>query len=493
MKTLKKGMFILLGLSIAAACSSDDDNNEVEASATTISNLNFEITSENDLGNMIGVRPSSTGGTAYSVDFGDPNAENDQDIILSAGPKVTYTYPEVSSAYDIVVTASSANAASVSFTKTHNIAFEAATVLADFEDAATLNLRDDTGGGASIIIEEQMGADGMTKVGAITNMAMDWEAISINNSKHVKVSGSKSNISIDFYQSEAAARNILLKLEGAKSTSEGVMPDVEVSVTTENITGWQTLEFDFTNNSINSYPNNENSTVILDQYQKMVFFVDAGSSVAGTFWIDNIEGAEFGDDIPDGDGDGTMDSIDECPDVAGLPDNDGCPATTSRDNAMDDFEGAGNVAWSPDGGTTFDAAISNPSNGGINTSNTVLKYNDNGDQYANIRFDLAADHSEKFDLTAKNIFKVKVFVPTPVVGVTQPLQLALKLQDGSEAEPWNGQKAVIQTYTYDTWQELTFDFSDVSAETKYSRIVVQFNGENNTEIVEAYIDDISQN
>ena len=327
MKTLKKGMFILLGLSIAAACSSDDDNNEVEASATTISNLNFEITSENDLGNMIGVRPSSTGGTAYSVDFGDPNAENDQDIILSAGPKVTYTYPEVSSAYDIVVTASSANAASVSFTKTHNIAFEAATVLADFEDAATLNLRDDTGGGASIIIEEQMGADGMTKVGAITNMAMDWEAISINNSKHVKVSGSKSNISIDFYQSEAAARNILLKLEGAKSTSEGVMPDVEVSVTTENITGWQTLEFDFTNNSINSYPNNENSTVILDQYQKMVFFVDAGSSVAGTFWIDNIEGAEFGDDIPDGDGDGTMDSIDECPDEASTEAN-GCPLIT---------------------------------------------------------------------------------------------------------------------------------------------------------------------
>ena len=41
----------------------------------------------------------------------------------------------------------------------------------------------------------------------------------------------------------------------------------------------------------------------------------------------------------------------------------------------------------------------------------VLKYEDTGGQYANIRFDLAADHSKKFDLTTNNIFTFKIYIP----------------------------------------------------------------------------------
>jgi len=65
------------------------------------------------------------------------------------------------------------------------------------------------------------------------------------------------------------------------------------------------------------------------------------------------------------------------------------------------------------------------------------------------------------------------------------------LQDGTSGEPWNSQVQKEQTYEYDTWTELTFDFSESSARTEFNKVIVQFNGENNYEAVTAYIDDFS--
>ena len=158
---------------------------------------------------------------------------------------------------------------------------------------------------------------------------------------------------------------------------------------------------------------------------------------------------------------------------------------------MDDFEGNGNITWAADGDTGMDIAFANPSSTGINTSATVLEYSDTGQQYANINFDLSTDTSVKYDLSTKNVFTLKVFVPTPDVAVTSAKTLDLKLQDHSSSTPWEGQQAVSVAYEYDVWQELTFDFSAQSAATNFSRIVVQFNGENNYEAVKAYIDDLS--
>ena len=158
---------------------------------------------------------------------------------------------------------------------------------------------------------------------------------------------------------------------------------------------------------------------------------------------------------------------------------------------MDDFEGNGNITWAADGDTGMDIAFANPSSTGINTSATVLEYSDTGQQYANINFDLSTDTSVKYDLSTKNVFTLKVFVPTPDVAVTSAKTLDLKLQDHSSSTPWVGQQAVSVAYEYDVWQELTFDFSAQSGATNFSRIVVQFNGENNFEVVKAYIDDLS--
>ena len=101
------------------------------------------------------------------------------------------------------------------------------------------------------------------------------------------------------------------------------------------------------------------------------------------------------------------------------------------------------------------------------------------------------NNNSNYDLSTRNIVRVKVYVPTPATAHTAPAQLALKLQDGGLAAPWETQVEVIQTYQYDTWQELVFDFSGQSAATNFNRMIVQFNGENNYEAVTAYFDDFT--
>ena len=158
---------------------------------------------------------------------------------------------------------------------------------------------------------------------------------------------------------------------------------------------------------------------------------------------------------------------------------------------MDDFEGNGNITWKADA-NVMNASFDNPASGGINTSAKVLEYSDEGGQYSNIQFDLSTDTSVKYDLSTKNVFTLKVYVPTPSVAVTQSKILWLKLQDGSKGgNSWQGQVVSEQAYDYDVWQELTFDFSAIASNTDMSRLVVQFNGENNNEHVKAYIDDLS--
>ena len=171
-------------------------------------------------------------------------------------------------------------------------------------------------------------------------------------------------------------------------------------------------------------------------------------------------------------------------------------STNTTDSSLpnDDFEGNGNITWNSATTGNLDAGfgvnfttVTNPNASGINTSANVGRYEDTGAQYANMNFDV----SPNFDLSTNNVFRVKVYVPTPSTPYTAPAQLALKLQDGSLSEPWNSQVEVIQPYQYDTWQELVFDFSAQAGATNFNRIVVQFNGENNNETVVAFMDDFT--
>ena len=121
----KRGMYVLLGLSMTVACSSDDDNGGgTDPVGGTITGVDFTIAELNGDGNEVGVTPTSTGGTLYSVDFGDPAAANDEDVIATSGPEVSYTYAKESATYTITVTASASNASDVVATKDHTVTIE---------------------------------------------------------------------------------------------------------------------------------------------------------------------------------------------------------------------------------------------------------------------------------------------------------------------------------------------------------------------------------
>lgn len=169
----------------------------------------------------------------------------------------------------------------------------------------------------------------------------------------------------------------------------------------------------------------------------------------------------------------------------------------SQQTVQDDFEGNGTITtWTPDA-IKMNKAFSNPFKVGINTSNTVLRYEDYGGQYANVNFDVATN----FDLSENHTFTFKIYVPTSSITGMQTNQVSLKLQDGSLGQPWTTQTEIIKPIILDTWQTVSFNFKDDAFinlnagsalpinRKDFNRVLIQVNGENNTDKVTAYIDD----
>ena len=162
---------------------------------------------------------------------------------------------------------------------------------------------------------------------------------------------------------------------------------------------------------------------------------------------------------------------------------------------FDDFEGNGNIATWAEDASVMDTNFPNPYIDVNNGSATVLKYIDEGGDYANVKFDTATN----FDLSVDNTFTLKIYVPSSSITGSQTNQISLKLQDGTANEPWAQQTEIIKTIALDTWQEITFDFAnDVTAgaadplsRTDFNRVVLQVNGEGNNDPVIAYIDDFN--
>jgi hypothetical protein len=172
------------------------------------------------------------------------------------------------------------------------------------------------------------------------------------------------------------------------------------------------------------------------------------------------------------------------------------PSAVGTPIVFDGFEGNGNIAtWAGDD-CGMNASLANPFKNALNSSDTVLEYNDTGGQYANVRFDRAPN----FDLTDGNsTFKLKIYVPSSSVSGSQTNQISLKLQDGTASEPWALQSEIIKQISLDSWQEVTFDFANDAIggqqnpldRTDFNRVVLQVNSENNNDAVIAYIDDLS--
>jgi len=169
----------------------------------------------------------------------------------------------------------------------------------------------------------------------------------------------------------------------------------------------------------------------------------------------------------------------------------------SQEKVEDDFEGNGTITtWAHDA-SVINTSFSNPFKIGINTSNTVLRYEDNGGQYANVRFDIP----KNFDLSEKHTFSVKIYVPSNSITGNQKNQVSLKLQNNNIAAPWSTQTEIIKTISLNTWQTVTFDFKNDTYinidgnsaapinRNDFNRVLIQINGEDNIDKVIAFIDD----
>ncbi|MBU3010760.1 family 16 glycosylhydrolase [Polaribacter vadi] len=169
----------------------------------------------------------------------------------------------------------------------------------------------------------------------------------------------------------------------------------------------------------------------------------------------------------------------------------------AQQKVEDDFEGNGTISsWFGDD-CVIDNSSLNPFKTDSNTSDTVLKYTDNGGQYANVRFDVPIN----FNLSTNSTFSVKIYVPSSGITGNETNQVSLKLQDGTVGSPWATQSEIIKPLVLDQWQTVSFDFSsdnfinlDANSQnpinrTDFNRILIQINDENNNSFVTAYIDD----
>ena len=468
-----------------------------EDETPTITGLDFTVETGDDPLSVI-VTPSANGAENFLVYF-DSNGDA-TNFSNSSGEAVNHTYPALSATYVIRVVATNTNGAEdVELTKSHTVTFEPPRLMAGFETQNEFFVRVGDGMSYQILTNPSENGNSSSNAAQIVAAGQPYEAvIFFPNTAIDMTQAGKQNISLDFYQENANSVQILAKMEGALTDSSEIV-DVEVEQTVSEA-GWQTVNFNFANDRRNSYPfgighPQEQGLSSLDSYQKLVIFIGFGTETTGTYYLDNIAGGADGVAIPDSDGDNVIDTVDACPSDAGSIETNGCPTVSVV--RSDNFEGDGNITWdaanigvSDEGMGVNLTLFQNPSATGINTSNTVGRYEDYAAaQYAHMIF----NNGGVFDLSTNNIVRVKVYVPTPDNAHEQPRQLSLKLQDGTSPAPWETQVEIIQPYVYDVWQELVFDFSDQAAATNFTRVLFQFNGEDNYEGVVAYIDDVIMN
>ena len=305
--------------------------------------------------------------------------------------------------------------------------------------------------------------DSSDNTGKITTSEAEWDTAEIGLDVPIQLAaGADNRVSVRVYSPNDDTHRVMMKLENI--VDPGDRTKNEYLELAKNITGkgWHELTFDFDElqGGNQAYPNNNDSWDGNGSFERLIFFIDPGQCAwYGTCSNTYNKVLDFHiDDI-----------------VLGTHELPLYPL-------FDNFEGNGSITWADD--AVGMSVVDNPHGSG-----KVLKYEDTGGQYANIRFDLRADHSAKFDLSTNNIFKFKIYIPSADLTGNQDNKVELKLQDGSKDRPWEGQHGVSTMLEVDKWNNVYIDFSEKASSTEFSRIVFQVNGENNNDNVTAYIDD----
>lgn len=123
-------------------------------------------------------------------------------------------------------------------------------------------------------------SDGSDMVGEFYNDGSDpWQGFTIDLAQAINL-GSQNSITLDFYAFDPNNHTIMVKLEN------GTNPDVQVEMNNSG-SGWENgIAFDFSNAVLSSdgtTPVNATGT-----YDRLTIFIDGGSTISGTYLIDDI-------------------------------------------------------------------------------------------------------------------------------------------------------------------------------------------------------------
>ena len=177
------------------------------------------------------------------------------------------------------------------------------------------------------------------------------------------------------------------------------------------------------------------------------------------------------------------------------------------ENIQNNFDGNGNIEWKKENVELEIIENPFPSTTPLGKIGKYTRLEGEENQWGNLQVNL----DYKMDLTQRNIFKVKVWIPSfndytkdyGKAGDWIPdgildKTVELKLQDASlGGDAWKTQLTVRHTITeaqLNTWVELTFDFSasgtaDATAREDFDRIILQIGGEGNRAPGVFYFDD----
>jgi len=384
--------------------------------------------------------------TMYHVYYGDETTVNPEpfDTFIQGQP-TSHAY-KAGGTYTIRIVALSGGAATTKVEQTVKVGKQIDLPLAFDDPNFDYSTSDFGGNSSSVGTDPVSGANKVLKV--VKNGGAEvWAGTTLGTAagfaNKIPVSAGNSKMTMRVY-SPAAGLVIKLKLENHTDGTKSV----ETNAVTTQANQWETLTFDFNNNSA--------GTPALDPaviYDKASVFFDFGTNGSGkVFYMDDLQIS-----IPP--------AL-----VLGLPLN---------------FESAG-LKYSFtgfDGGNV--SIIANPYAGGINTSTKVAKMVKNSGQTWGGSF-LALDYP--IDFSTKKTFKMKVW--SPRAGA----RILLKVENMTNGSI-NFDKEATTTKANE-WEELTFDYSGINTSNSYQKIVLILdNGTmgNGSANYTFYFDDITLN
>jgi len=479
---LTKRLFLLLGLSLTIACSSDDEE------TVTITNLSFTAVASGAGNNVVTVTPSSTGGTSYSVDFGT-NASDD--VTVTAGPGVSYTYPEVDASYTIEVTASATDAINATSEKI---------VAVDFNEPIPSVLE-----GTWVLshIAEAI------KVGPAVGSAEWWKnsladvitrGCLFDDQYIFSADGSFSNVLGEATWLEPGLNGVDAEVCGTPqapfdgtATATWNHDDVANTITISGKGAFLGLTKNYNTGQLTSAAEAKEEityNVVSISDDKNTLVVEIEFQSGGFFTMSFAKSGSAGASLPttDTDGDGVLDYADSCPTVAGTQD-DGCPAIPTPEDApavstasavvsiySDAFTDI-TATWNPDwgqGGSMVEEEIA---------GNNVRKY-------SNLEFsgiDLGIDVTNRVVLSEVSTVTFDYWTSN---ATTVGIKLVNYGADGAWEQATNVEAVISRDAVTGSWQTVTVGLSgldNITADGKIGQLVITVTGDGSQVV---YIDNI---